>query len=281
MLAYMLGRHCHRRVTEERGAPRHHLVQDDAEGIDVAAGVDTHTLGLLRGEVRGRAHDRPGLGEALLGVHGAGDPEVRDLDGALFGDEHIARLDVAVDHSVAMRVRQRPGDIGGDFGGPVGVQRSGRAQDRRQGPAVDELHDDEVGTAVLAPVEDGHDVGVRQVGCRLGLAAEAFHERPVHRQLGKEHLESDRAVEQLVVGAIHLGHAAACHQMRELVASREHPGCFGRLHAGQSLRLAGSTLEPGTVGLLLGGDWSDISVTVPPGPLGSWSSRWGRQRSRR
>ena len=281
MLADVLGGHRHRRVAEERGASRHHFVEDDAEGVDVAAGVDAHALGLFRREVGGGAHDRSGLGQALLGVDGPGDPEVRDLDGSLFGDEHVARLDVAVDHPVAMRVGERPGDIRGDLGRPVGVQRPGRAQDRRQGPAVDELHHDEIGAVVLAPVEDGDDVGVREVGRRLGLPAEALHEGPVHRELGEEHLERDRAVQELVPGAVHLGHAATCHQMRELVSPREHPGCLGRLHAGQSLRLADSPLGPGTVGLLLDrGGW-DISVTGPPGLLGSWSSRWDRRRARR
>ena len=41
---------------------------------------------------------------------------------------------------------------------------------------LDVLHDDEVGAVGLAPVEHRHDVGVLQVGGRLGLAAEALDE---------------------------------------------------------------------------------------------------------
>src|SRR5437870_7507021 len=52
-------------------------------------------LGLLGREVRGGAHDRAGLGEVLLGVTGACDAEVGDLDPAGAVDQHVARLDVA------------------------------------------------------------------------------------------------------------------------------------------------------------------------------------------
>ena len=70
------------------------------------------------------------------------------------------------------------------------------AQDGRERPAVDVLHDDEVRALVLAPVVDGDDVGVREVGGRLGLAAEALDERPVDGQLGEEHLEGDGPIER-------------------------------------------------------------------------------------
>ena len=46
-VAHVLGRHRHRRVAGE-GRPAHrHLVEDDAERVDVAAGVDPLALGLL------------------------------------------------------------------------------------------------------------------------------------------------------------------------------------------------------------------------------------------
>ena len=65
----------------ERRAAGEHLVEHDAEGVEVAAGVDRQALGLLGREVGGRAHDRAGLGEVLLGagVDGPGDAEVGDL----------------------------------------------------------------------------------------------------------------------------------------------------------------------------------------------------------
>ena len=90
-------------------------------------------------------------------------------------------------------------------------------QDGREGPAVDVLHDDEVGAVVLAPVEHGDDVGVGQVGGGLGLPAEPLDEGLVDGELGEEHLEGDRPIELAVDGPIDLGHPAARDQMGDLV----------------------------------------------------------------
>ena len=129
-------------------------------------------------------------------------------------------------------VAEGGGGVGPDVGGPLGGEGAGGLQDRRQRPAVDELHDDEVGAAVLAPVEHRHDVGVREVGGRLGLPAEPLDERAVDGELGEEHLERHRAVEKPVVGAVHLGHATTGDEVVELVALREDAGCLGRVHVG-------------------------------------------------
>ena len=103
----------------------------------------------------------------------------------------------------------------------TGVERARRPQQGRQRAPVDELHHDEVGPAVLAPVEDRDDVGVREVGRGLGLPAEPLDEGAVDRELGEQHLEGDRAVEQAVVGPVDLGHAPAGDEVRQLVAVRE------------------------------------------------------------
>jgi hypothetical protein len=80
LLANVLVGDRHRVVAGERRPPGHHLVEDDAEGVDIGAGVDHVALGLLGREVGGRAHDRAGLGETLGRVAGPGDAEVGDLD---------------------------------------------------------------------------------------------------------------------------------------------------------------------------------------------------------
>ena len=98
-------------------------------------------------------------------------------------------------------------------------QRLGILQNGREGPAVDVLHDDEVRAVVLAPVEHRDDVGVGQVGGRLSLPAEPLDEGLVDGELGEEHLEGDRPIELAVDGPVDLRHAAARHQMGDLVAS--------------------------------------------------------------
>jgi porphobilinogen synthase len=85
-------------------------------GLDLAEGA---ALGLLGREVGGRAHHRAGLGEALLGAraHGPGDAEVGHLHLAGRRDEDVGRLDVAVDHAVAVGEAERGGHLAGDLRG--------------------------------------------------------------------------------------------------------------------------------------------------------------------
>ena len=120
MVAHVLRCDRDRRVPEEGGPPGHHLEEHDAERVDVAAGVDAHTLRLLGREVGGGAHHRPGLGEALLGVDRPGDPEVGHLHLTVVGDQDVAGLHVAVDHLVLVCVAERGGDVGTDVGRALG-----------------------------------------------------------------------------------------------------------------------------------------------------------------
>jgi hypothetical protein len=93
-----------------------------------------------------------------------------------------------------------------------------------QGVARDQLHDDEPGVAVGAGVEHAHDVGVRQAGGCLGLAAEALEEGGVVGVLGEQDLDGDPAGEQPVVAFVDLGHPAGAQQPANLVTPRQHAG---------------------------------------------------------
>ena len=66
---------------------------------------------------------------------GPGDAEVGDLHLALRRDQHVAGLDVAVDDAVAVGEVEGAGDVGGDVGRPVGVQRALGPQDLGQAAA--------------------------------------------------------------------------------------------------------------------------------------------------
>ena len=165
------------RIARERRSPEEHLVEDDPEGVEVAAGVDGPALGLLGREVRGGAHHRSGLCQlGLVADHRRCDPEVCDLDVPVGGHEDVAGLDIAVDEPVAVCKSEGCRNVGGDLCGTVGMQRPLGTEDLGEAATLDVLHDDEVGALLLAPVVDAHDVGVVEVGGRLRLAAEPFHE---------------------------------------------------------------------------------------------------------
>ena len=139
---------------------------------------------------------------------------------------------------MAVGVGEGSGHVGADLGGVRCRQRSRVAKERGQRLAVNELHHDEVGAGVLAPVEDRDDVGVREVGGRLGLTAEALDEGAVDGELREEDLEGDRAVEQAVPCAVDLRHPTSRDEVGQLVAVREDARGLDGVHGCQSLRRA-------------------------------------------
>ncbi len=122
--------------------------------------------------------------------------EVGQLRFALLVDQHIGRLDVAVDYVVAVGVGQRLRQLADDLNGlldwqdtPIGL----RLEQRFQRAARDEVHGDVVVRAVLPGVEDTDDVGVRQPGRRPRLALETPDATGVGQLLRLGHLQGHHA----------------------------------------------------------------------------------------
>ena len=170
----------------------------------------------------------------MRGVERPCDAEVGDLHLAVASDEDVGRLDVAVHHAarVGRGESERDGDrrvdrtVGADA--PLGAEHLGEAA------PVDVLHDDVVGAGRLAPVVDAHDVGVVEVRRGLRLTPEPLDERRVLRELGEEHLQRDRTVEQLVTGQEDVGHASTTDPALQLVALVQNSG-VGLRHVDASL----------------------------------------------
>ena len=160
-------------------AARQQLVEQDAQPVHVRRGRDVPPLDLLRSRVLGREQAAVGRGDrnghARIVAEELGQPEVEQLGVAApvgLGDEHVRRLEVAVDHEPAVGVLDRVADLEeqaepGVDAEPLAV---GVGRDRL---ALDELHR-QPRLAVgghAAPVEPG-DVGVAERGERLPLDAE-------------------------------------------------------------------------------------------------------------
>jgi hypothetical protein len=88
--------------------------------------------------------------------------------------------------------------------------------------AVDVLEDDELVAVLLAAVDHGHDVRVRQLGDRPRLAAEALDRRLVLTVCRVEDLQRDVPIEQLVVCAVDARHPTGADQLLERVAPCDH-----------------------------------------------------------
>ena len=200
----------------ERHPAAQHLVEHDAEAVEVGAAVDRLGLDLLGRQVLGGAEERPLLGEVgRLG--GLGDAEVADLHPAVLGQQDVGGLDVAVDEAGGVGDRQRAGDLGGDVGGDPRVDLA-VVEPGAQGLAAHQLHDDGLDAVVAARVVDVDDRRVRQAGDGDGLVAEAGDERLVGREVLVQDLDRDGAPQHLVGAEPHLRHAAGRQQLVEPVA---------------------------------------------------------------
>ena len=212
----------------ERDAAGHHLVEDDAEGVDI---------GLLGGDGRraeqlGR-HVFDGAGAVLgavplgsLGVELGGDAEIEqdepggvrrraDAAAARLQDD-VAGLEIAVDELIGMGVGQGIADFRDELAELVDRQPVSLVLEQLfEIVAMEEFHD-EVGEAVIvAVVADLDDVVVADFGRELGL----LHELAV----GEADLDRDGAVELLVDAPVDDAKAAAIDELVEQIPAVELP----------------------------------------------------------
>jgi hypothetical protein len=221
--------------------------------------------------VRGAEH-LAGLGETGAG-DGPGDAEVGEPRIPVGVDDDVGRLDVPVHDPRVVRRLERHGDLGEDAarllrgdGAPVGDERGQRA-------ALDELHDEVGGVALLAEVVDRHDVGVLQAGAVDRLGAEAFEERLLLGRLRTEHLHGDRPLELLVDRVPDLAHAPDGDDLLEAVAPGEEQTSLVGHRGAAGFRAAGRAAGRGTVTDILGAGCvtahlvgAGVGAILPAGP---------------
>ena len=201
----------------ERRLAGQHLVEHDPGAVDVGRGARRPPARLLGGHVAGRS--RNGGGQRLRGALGEPrHPEVADPDPAVFAQQHVGGLDVAVDDPLPVGAGERGAELLGDATGLLDGQ--GAALDAvGEALALDELGD-VVGTLVgFADVVDAHDARVADAGQQLRLALEALDPGLVLGPPGLDHLDRDDAAEAQVTAAIDPSERALSEHFEELVAA--------------------------------------------------------------
>ena len=223
----------------KRGNTGEHLVEGNAEGVEIRPAIEGLALRLLRREVRSGTHDGAVLGERSLRPTNESrrDPEVSNLHIAGIRDEDVAELHISVNKTSGVGGREGSGDVSGDLCGPISVERTGAAQYVRHRAPRHMLHHDVVRAPLLTPVIDTDDVGVVEVGGGLRLTAETLHKVRIVRELGEEHLEGDLTPQEFVARQIDVGHTAASDVTQQLVAAIEDGGSL----LGHSRRVYRST----------------------------------------
>ena len=245
-------------AAEERLAAQH-LEQHDAEHPDVGAADRPPGRRLLRAHVGGRAEDHiRAIDAAVMSASSTGRTTSRPVTSAALArpksstftdarrrDLDVGRLEVAMDDPCGVRGLESVGDLPRDRErlvqrktdplrlavAPVPDARSRPASARSvthavhqlgERGAIDQLHHDRLGGAVLHAVDRG-DVRVVERSQRLRLAREpASRSAIVANRLGQD-LDRDVAIELRVARAIHLAHAAGPERPEDFVLTEARP----------------------------------------------------------
>ena len=214
------GRRAHEDVDEdaalvlaaERDAVGEQPVEHRAQAVHVGARVGRAAgrVHLLGAHVVRRAQDRAGAREPQLVLH-ACQAEVGELRHAFRGEQHVARLDVAVHHAVLVRVVQPARQVAAQPRRALALGGVGRAafpalvlDELLEAPAGDHLLHDQVVAARLGHAVHAHDVAVRQPRGGFGLALEAGDLLVGERQVLRQDLHRHRAPQRLLARFEHL-----------------------------------------------------------------------------
>jgi hypothetical protein len=133
-------------------------------------------------------------------------------------EQDVLRLDVAVDHVVAVSVIEGRGDLAGDGQGVGEWELPLALEPLPEGVALHVGHDIEEEVAGAAGIVDREDVGVVEARGELDLAEEPLG-ADRSREIGTEDLEGDLAVVAEILGQEHDGHAALAELALEVVAA--------------------------------------------------------------
>ncbi len=221
------GHHHHGVLVDEGRVPDQHLVEQDAERVEIAAGVERSALRLLGGHVAGGAEDRAGLrlervDRSLLALD-LGDPEIQDLADLGFvaagaaGEKEVIGLEIAVNDALLVGLFEREQGLARDAHGLGDLDARGPLQAGAEGLALEHLHRQvergaalrelvAVGIGDLAEVEDRDGVRRREEAHRPGLAREAGLGLGVEGAIGAEDLDGDVAADRLLPGAVDRAH---------------------------------------------------------------------------
>ena len=153
---------------------------------------------LLGRRVRGRAHDA-GLREPRVVIAGDGEPEVADprllARRADCGEQDVVGLEVAMDHALAVRVREALARAGARAGSPAPAT-SGRAAATwpSVSPSTSSI------TRYISPVRvrpkswTADDRRMLEPARRLGLAREPLAHLRLDREIAEQHLHREPLV---------------------------------------------------------------------------------------
>ena len=162
----------HRRRRDKRLLPGQHLVEDDAQAVDVAALVDIAAVALFRAHVVRRAEYLAGRRDLGVELDLLGEAEVDQHDRAVDAQHDVSGLQIAVQDTDGMDRSERLAHLPQHVPGVRDIEPAPDARAQVAGRKI--LHGD-VGVVVgHAQVVDAHDVRVGDPGDDLVFLEEAI-----------------------------------------------------------------------------------------------------------
>ena len=176
---------------------------------------------LLRRHVPGGADHGPSVGHARLGE--LGDAEVSDLGATVAVEQDVGWLDVPVHHSVLVREVETVADLPDQVGDLLEGEDALLGDHVLERLALDVLHRDVRGGALLADVVDSHDVGVgeRPGGAELALepGLQVIDLLGGDPRIELDDLDRELATDDRVLGQVDDAHGALADDALYLVAA--------------------------------------------------------------
>lgn len=174
----------------EGSRPGQHLKEGDPHRVDIGTSVERLGKDLFGGHIQEGADGHTDLGLALA-ADDLGDPEVCEFDDAIFADEEIGRLEVAVDDAAFVGVLEAHERLQGDGDGFFKREAFLTTHPLFGIFAFNELHDQIEVTVFFEGVLPLDDIGMFEAGEDAGFREEAFTDLGVFGMLLVEHLDGD------------------------------------------------------------------------------------------
>ena len=194
------------------------FVENQAEGINIAAGSDCVAAELLRRHVTWSAV--PDLGAGKL-VGDGGQTEIHDDDLSALVDHDVLRFEVAMDHVTVVGGGESGTELTGGLDGFIGGEPADAGEEGRKVFAIHVFHGDERRAIDHPDIVDAADVGVGDHARDADFSVEAFKDTRVLGGLGRQEFKGDGLSEGEVGGPIDFAHAAAAEKSDDAIAAGE------------------------------------------------------------
>ncbi len=212
----LLVEHLRKRSGDVQRAAGQKHVQHAAKAIEIAAGIDRPTLGLLGGHEFRRSQHAAHPRETRVAEQ-VRDAEVGKLQHPFLGQQQVARLDVAMDHAAVVGVPQRPSNGDAELGHLAPGKDATPAKLFFQAASGHEFHGIEDLLLIFAKTENLYDVGMIQLSQRLDLGLETVAEVGLLGHLGGQQFDRSRLARRVIDPHVDRAHTATADSANDSV----------------------------------------------------------------